>query len=420
MKLRLIALNFLQFAAWGAYLTSMGAYLSRAGLGTDIGNYYAMQGVVALFMPAVMGMIADRWVPAQRLLSLCHFLAAVFMLLAAWTGLRPDFSADADAASLFVYYSLSVVFYMPTLALSNSVAYTALETVQMKAVRVFPFIRTFGTIGFLCTMWAVDLFDMQNNAWQFVLSGVMSLLLAAYALTLPSCPAAGHTRGASWVEMLGLKAFSLFRNRQMAVFFVFSFLLGVSLQITNGYANTYIQSFGEVEAYEHLFFVRHSNLLVSISQVSETLCILLIPFFLHRLGIKWVMFISMVAWMLRFALFGLGDPGTGVWMFILSCVVYGVAFDFFNISGSLYVDYVTPLSQRSSAQGMFLLMSNGLGATVGALLAKEVVNTLVYTDASNPLYADMDGWRISWFIFSAYALVVAVAFVCVFKKTVRL
>ena len=421
MKLRLIIMNFLEFAVWGSYLTSMGAYLATAGLGTDIGNYYALQGVVSLFMPAIMGIIADRWVQAQRLLSFCHLMAAAFMVVAAWIGLSAMNSGEpVNGMALFWSYSASIAFYMPTLALSNSVAYTALDKAGLDTIKAFPPIRVFGTVGFLCAMWLVDLAGWQNTPIQFIESAVFGVLLSIYALTMPSCPVGIKSGKLSFAEVFGLKAFRLFKDKKMAYFFIFSFLLGVSLQITNGYANPYIQSFGQYEGFENLFFVKHSNLLVSLSQISETLCILLIPFFLRRYGIKIVMLIAMLAWVGRFAFFACGDPGNGVWLFILSCIVYGVAFDFFNVSGSLFVDRETDLSIRSSAQGLFVMMTNGFGATIGSLSAKEIINHYVYTKPDVPTYMSLDGWRTSWYIFAIYALVVAIAFAILFKyKHVR-
>lgn len=418
MKTRLIAMNFLEFAAWGSYLTSMGAYLATAGLGTDIGNYYALQGIVSIFMPALMGIVADRWVQAQKLLSFSHLMAAIFMGLAAWIGLSAG-DGEVNGTALFWAYAGSVAFYMPTLALSNSVAYTALDKAGLDTVKAFPPIRVFGTVGFLCAMWLVDLAGWQNTPVQFVESAAFSLLLAAYALTMPKCPTGNKGNKQSLAEAFGLKAFTLFKEKKMAYFFIFSFLLGVSLQITNGYANPYIQSFGDNPEYQGLFFVNHSNILISLSQVSETLCILLIPFFLKRYGIKIVMLISMLAWVGRFGFFGCGDPGNGVWLFILSCIVYGVAFDFFNVSGSLFVDQETDVSIRSSAQGLFMLMTNGLGATVGSFTAKAIINNYVYVDGLSAI-EQTAGWRTSWYIFAAYAMVVAIAFAILFKyKHVR-
>ncbi len=411
MRNRLIVMNFLQFAVWGAYLTSMGRYLGGAGLGDVIGWFYAMQGIVSLFMPAVMGIVADRWVPAQRLLGYCHLLSGLLMIAAGVYGLASGITG-VEFAPLFALYSLSVAFYMPTLGLANSVAYTALDRVHLDSVKAFPPIRTFGTIGFICSMWVVDLTGFQDTAMQFVVSGLLGLLLFAYSFTLPPCPVTSGGRNKSLAEALGLKAFTLFKRRKIALFFIFSVLLGASLQITNGYANPFLDSFKSVPEYADTFGVQHSNILISLSQASEALCILMIPFFLKRYGIKTVMLIAMVAWVLRFGLFGLGDPGDGVWMFVLSMLVYGVAFDFFNISGSLFIDKETTTSMRSSAQGIFILMTNGVGATVGTLGAQAVVNSYIDMDSSLP---QNEQWSHVWFIFAAYALVVAIAFAVLFR-----
>jgi len=409
-------MNFLQFAVWGAYLTSMGTYLAGIGLGSHIGLFYAMQGVVSLFMPAVLGIIADRWIPAQRLLGLSHLLAALFMAGAGYYGMTAGDQVSFPV--LFAFYSMSVAFYMPTLALANSVAYSALDRAGLDTIKAFPPIRTCGTIGFICSMWLVDLWGFQSNYMQFFVCAGWGILLAVYAHTLPSCPVnRGDGRRKSLAEALGLKAFLLFRQRKMAIFFLFSILLGVSLQITNGFANPYITSFSAIPEYADTFGVQHANLLISLSQISETCCILLIPFFLSRFGIKKVMLIAMVAWVLRFGLFGLGNPGDGVWMFILSMIVYGVAFDFFNVSGSLFVDKETDVGVRSSAQGLFIIMTNGLGATIGTLSAQAVVNHFVDFHSTAP---QVEGWAQAWFVFAAYALVVAILFAIVFKyKHVR-
>ena len=410
IKIRLTVMNFLQFAVWGAYLTSMGTYLAGVGLGSHIGIFYAMQGIVSLFMPAILGIIADRWVPAQRLLGMSHLLAALFMGGAGYYAMEAG--SEVAFGPLFLLYSLSVAFYMPTLGLSNSVAFTALEQAGLDTIKAFPPIRTFGTIGFICSMWLVDLLGFQANYMQFFTCAVWGLLLALYANTLPGCPVSKGGARKSLVEALGLNAFLLFKQRKMAIFFIFSMLLGVSLQITNGFANPFITSFQAIPEYADTFGVQHANLLISLSQVSETCCILLIPFFLSRFGIKRVMLIAMVAWVLRFGLFGLGNPGSGVWMFILSMLVYGVAFDFFNVSGSLFVDRETDISIRSSAQGLFIIMTNGIGATVGTLSAQAVVNRFVDFSSTEPQVA---GWSQAWFIFAAYALVVAVVFALVFR-----
>ena len=404
-------MNFLQYAIWGAYLTSMGSYLVKAGLAAHIGMFYAMQGVVSLFMPAVLGIVADRWIPAQRLLGLCHLAAALFMGAAGWYALG---AGDGVAfGPLFALYSLSVAFYMPTIALSNSVAYAVLEGAGRDTVKDFPPIRVWGTVGFICSMLVCDAAGFQTSSMQFVQCAALGLVLGAYAFTLPECPVNRTGSRKSLVDALGLRAFTLFRQKKMAIFFIFSMLLGVSLQITNGFANPFITSFRDIPEYAATFGANHANALISLSQVSETLCILLIPFFLKRFGIKRVMLMAMFAWVLRFGLFGLGNPGGGVWMFVLSMIVYGVAFDFFNVSGSLYVNNTTDVAIRSSAQGLFMIMTNGIGAMVGTLGAQVVVNRFVYSQATPA--EQVAGWSHAWLFFAAYALVVALLFAVVFR-----
>lgn len=404
LKVRLALMNFLEFAVWGAYLTSMGTYLVNIGMKGDIGWFYAMQGIVSIFMPAIMGIIADRWVQAQRLLGFCHLVAGLFMFAAGYYALSAG--SAVSFGNLFTLYSISVGFYMPTLALSNSVAYNALSKYGMDTVKDFPPIRVFGTIGFICTMWFVDLMGFQDNQSQFFVSGAMSILLFIYSFTLTPCPVSKGEGKKSFVDGLGLRAFTLFKQRRMAIFFLFSMLLGVSLQITNGFANSFITSFGSVAKYAGTFGVNHANMLISLSQVSETCCILLIPFFMKHYGIKRVMLIAMFAWVLRFGFFGLGNPGSGVWLFVLSMIVYGVAFDFFNISGSLFVDRTTDTSLRSSAQGLFMLMTNGVGATIGTLGAQAVVDKITPNGIINEQ---------CWFIFAGYAFIVGVLFALVFR-----
>ncbi len=411
ISIRLIIMNFLQYAIWGAYLTSMGSYLVNIGLGAKIGIFDAMQGIVSIFMPAIIGIIADKYIQAQKVLGLCHGIAGLAMIAAGYYGLVAGDSVNF--ATLFSLYSISVAFYMPTIALSNSVAYSGLEKFGMDTVKDFPPIRVFGTVGFICSMlfvnfMSIDGVQFQLSYNQFFTSGVIGLVLAAYAFTLPACPVAKGGESKSVAEAFGLKAFALFKKKDMAIFFIFSMLLGVSLQITNGFANPFITHFKEIPEYANAWGAQNANALISLSQLSETLCILLIPFAMKFFGIKKVMLIAMFAWVFRFGLFGAGNPGSGVWMFVLSCLVYGVAFDFFNISGSLYVNMKTDEKIRSSAQGLFMLMTNGIGATIGTLGAQEIVNKFVY-NAAEP------SWSTAWYIFAAYALVVGVLFMILFK-----
>ena len=415
-KLKLILMNFLQFAVWGAYLTSQGRYLGSIGIGERIGLFYSVQGIVSIFMPALLGIVADKWIPAQKTLGMAHLLAGAFMLAAGYYG---HMAGDqAQFSVLFTLYTISVAFFMPTIALSNSVAYNALEKGGLDPVKAFPPIRVWGTVGFICTMWFVDLMGFQANAFQYITSGILGLALGLYCFTLPECPIVKSNEKKSLADAMGLSAFKLFKEKRMAIFFIFSMLLGVALQITNGFANPFLGDFGNLSEYADTFGVKHSNMLISLSQISETLCILLIPFCLKKWGIKRVMLMAMLAWVFRFGLFATGNPGGGVWMFVLSMIVYGIAFDFFNISGSLFVNEATDKSIRSSAQGLFMMMTNGIGAALGSLAAQKVINVLVNVhkiEGATDWTVVMHGWSSAWYVFAAYSLVIAVFFAILFK-----
>lgn len=419
LKLRLTVMSYLVYAVWGSYLCSLGVYLANIGMGADIGAFFAVQGIVSLFMPALVGIVADRWIPAQKCLGICQLLAALFMAAAGYIGYIHG--NGLKFSQLFPMYAISVAFFMPTIALSNSVSYNALTKSGLDTVKVFPNIRVFGTVGFVISMWVVDLTGFKDTYMQLFVSAAWSVVLGLYAFTLPNCPVTHKRKSDSFTEMFGLQAFMLFRKRKMALFFIFSFLLGMCLQVTNGFASPFLASFGYDESLADSFAVKHNVILTSLSQVSETLCILLIPFFLKRYGIKTVMLISMLAWVLRFDLFGMGNPQMpGLILIVLSMVFYGIAFDFFNISGSLFVDRETDESIRSSAQGVFMLMTNGLGATIGSFCAQSIVNT--YTHSASKVvmgeerFFTIGEWSTCWYIFAGFALIVAVMFAILFKN----
>ena len=423
-------MNFIEFAVWGAYLTCMGNYLGIAGLGDQISWFYAIQGIVSIFMPTLMGIIADKYIQPQRVLGLCHLVAGGFMLGCWWLGYQAGFGQELENKALFItLYTLSVAFFMPTIALTNTTAFTILKNNGLDTVKDFPPLRVLGTVGFIMTMWFVNCAVWEDGAFsmtladnahkfqytymQFFVSGILSMVLFLYSFTLPQCKLEKKDQKVSLVESLGLNAFKLFKTKKMALFFIFSALLGMCLQVTNGYAGPFITSFkGSADAaVATSFAANNATLLTSISQISEALCILMIPFFLKRYGIKVVMLMSMFAWVFRFGFFGIGNPAMpGVLLFILSCIVYGVAFDFFNVSGGIFVDQECEPSVKASAQGLFMMMTNGIGATFGTLAAGEIVNHYCYWENGFLQGA----WTTCWFIFATFALVVGVSFALVF------
>ena len=413
IKFRLIVMNIIQWAVWGAYLTSMGQYLGSVGLGSRISIFYAMQGIVSMFMPTLMGIVADKYIPAQKLLGICHGIAGAAMISAATYCMTSD---SISFGILFSIYSISVAFYMPTIALSNSAAFKILSDNGYDTVKDFPPIRVFGTVGFIASMWFVNFMTNSNGISfqktfdQFYVSGILGIIMLAYCFTLPNCPCRqGSNEQQTLAQRFGADAFKLFKNSNMAIFFTFSMLLGMALQITNSYATPFIEHFASAPEYADTWGAKNPVALYSISQISETLGILLIPIAMRLFGIKKVMLIAMVAWVMRFGLFGAGNTGSGLWMLILSMIVYGVAFDFFNISGALYTNMRTSEKIQNSAQGLFMLMTNGIGATVGTLAAGAIMNHYVY-NAATP------DWSTPWYIFAGYSLVVAILFMFMFKQ----
>lgn len=398
IKSRLIVMNFLQFFVWGAWLISIGGYLggTLSFSGAEIGAVFSTLGIASLFMPALLGIVADKWVNAERVLGISHLIGAGLLFLA---------STVKDPVVFFWVMLLNSMFYMPTIALNSTVSYITLEKHGHDIVKAFPPIRVWGTVGFIAAMWIVDLFGWKASNMQLIFSGCSALVLGFYAFTMPACPPEKVKEGKSLISSLGLDAFVLFRQRKMAVFFFFSMFLGAALQITNAFGGSFLDSFNTT--HPDTFGVQHPLLLLSISQISETLFILTIPFFLNRFGIKNVMLISIFAWVLRFGLFAIGDPGSGLYLLILSMIVYGMAFDFFNISGSLFVENEVSPGIRASAQGLFMLMTNGVGAMIGGYGSGLIVDLFTNEGTRN--------WPVIWAVFASYALILGIIFPFVFK-----
>lgn len=425
LKLRLTILSFLQFFVWGAWLTTLGTYgfAYKQWSGAEFGAVFSTLGIASIFMPALMGIVADKWINAEKLYGSLHILYGISLFLLATTD---------DPTSFFWILLVGMCFYMPTLSLSNSVSYKLLKDSSYDVVKVFPPIRVWGTIGFIAAMWVTNIFsDEQSfsvigktigskiadffgnslNANQFYFAGIIAIFLGIFAFFLPKCPPPRLiSKDATLTQKLGLDAFKLFAERKMALFFFFSMFLGAALQLTNMYGDTFLKDFGNVAEFKDSAVVQYSTMIISISQISETLFILAIPFFLYKFGIKKVMLISMVAWVLRFAFFSYGEPqGVGLVLIILSNIIYGMAFDFFNISGSLFVETTTDSKIRSSAQGLFMMMTNGFGAILGSSVSGWLISTYYTDTVGNKM------WHEIWLIFAGYALLIAILFAILFK-----
>ncbi|NOT76454.1 MAG: nucleoside permease [Cyclobacteriaceae bacterium] len=398
IKSRLILMNFLEFFIWGSWLISLGGYMivTLKFTGGQVGTIYATMGVASLFMPALLGIVADRWINAERVLGMCHIINGVLLFIA---------STVTDYSTMYIIMLLNSMFYMPTIALNNAVSYRVLEKYNLDLVKIFPPIRMWGTVGFVVAMWVVDLAHWTLSPMQLYVSAAAAILLGLYSFTMPACLPAVKKVNPTLMQSLGLDALVLFKRKKMAIFFVFAMLLGASLQITNTFGEAFLHDFGST--YPDSFAVKYPGIMMSISQISETLFILTIPFFLIRFGIQKVMILSIFAWVLRFGLFGIGNPGDGVVFLIASMIIYGLAFDFFNISGSLFVKQEADNNMVASAQGIFMLMTNGVGAFLGGTLSGMVVDH--FTNGG------VKDWQSIWFTFAAYSLVLGVAFPIFFR-----
>lgn len=432
IEVKLSVVCFLDFAVWGAYLTSMGNYLGNAGMGDLIPWFFAIQGLVCLFMPAIIGFIGDKFIEPQRLLGYCQLGAAIFMLLCWYMGMQ---SARPDRGVFLLFYTLSTAMFMPTIALTNSVAFRLLRAYGLDTVTHFPRVRVFGTIGFISAMLFVNfayinggsigfsangMERFQFNQWQFFVSGLLGILLFLVTFSLPGIPKNSGQQAESLFRRLGLDAFAIFRSQKIVVFFVFSVLVGMCLKVTNAYAAPYITGFLGDPLYSGTFGASNANLLTSISQGSEALCILLVPFFMKRFGVKTVFAIAIFAWALRFGSFALGNPGNGLWLLVFSMVVYGVAFDFFNIAGAIFIEKETDKSITASAQGLWMMSTMGIGASAGSLIAGAVIDKFCHWQVSTVepgMRYLVGGWTEVWAIFALFAFIIGIAFCCIFKSS---
>lgn len=437
IKNKLTLMSFLQFFVWGAWLITIGNYWfgTKQWSGAEFGAIFSTLGLSSIIMPALTGIIADKWMNAERLYGILHIIG----------GITIAFIPMVDNPNTFFWVIFGAMLcYMPTISLSNSIAYNILKSNQFDVVKVFPPIRVWGTIGFIAAMWLTNLTGNKASGNMFYISAIAAIILGIYSFTLPQCkPQNLIDNNSTWIKKLGLEAFGLFGTYKMALFFLFSLLLGAALQLTNMYGDVFISDFGNVSPYKNIvelfdlkylpqienmssfwgkfifilknvkeiypaLIVKYSTIIMSISQISETLFILAIPFFLKRFGIKQVMLISMIAWVLRFALFSFGNPAEGLWMIIASCIVYGMAFDFFNISGSLFVETTTDSKIRSSAQGLFMMMSNGFGAIMGSFFSGLLIDHYFTSNG-------IKDWHNIWLAFAGYALIIAILFAVFFK-----
>lgn len=390
-RVRLSAMMFLEFFVWGAWFVTLGTYLAAdlGASGSQIALAFLTQSLGAILAPFIVGLIADRFFAAQRILGVLHLFSAVMLFLA---GRQEDFGA------FFVFALLAMVSFMPTLALANSISFRRMHSPETQ----FPSVRVFGTIGWIIAGLLIGWLGWEAGGAltnTFVMAAIGSALLGVYAFTLPHTPPE-QTDGPPTVrDILGLDALALLKSRSYLVFFIASILICIPLAFYYNFTNLYLNEIG----------VPGAAAVQSLGQVSEALFLLIMPLMLKKLGIKRTLLIGMLAWAVRYALFAFGDAGSLIWLVILGLVLHGVCYDFFFVAGQIYTDRFAPAKVRSAAQGLISLATYGVGLLIGSLISGPIVDAFLAADGSHD-------WRIIWLIPAALAVLVTLFFAALFRE----
>lgn len=388
-RVQLSAMMFLNFFIWGAWYVTMGTYLDKVlhATGVQIGAAYSAMAIATIISPFFVGMIADRFFAAQKVLGVLH-LAGALLLYYITTVSSPN--------SFYWILLLYSLLYAPTLALANSVAFRQMRDTSKE----FASIRVLGTIGWIATGWMIDkVFKIGTDelAFTFKMAAVASLVLAALSFFLPDTPPKAKGTKATFKQILGADAFVLFKDSSFTVFFLASVLICIPLSFYYSFTNLFLTEVGMKNATSNMTF----------GQFSEAFFILLIPFFFRKLGVKWMIAIGMIAWAVRFLLFGYGDGEAGLWMLFAGIILHGVCFDFFFVTGQIYTDNKAGLSIQSQAQGMITMATYGIGMWIGTLLSGYIKEAYTVDNVVN--------WKGVWMVPAGIALVVLLLFVVFFK-----
>ncbi|WME22788.1 nucleoside permease [Brachybacterium sp. GU-2] len=391
IRLRLSTMMFLEFFVWGAWFVTLGTYLAAdlGASGSQIALAFLTQSLGAILAPFIVGLIADRWFAAQRILGVLHLFSAVMLFLA---GRQGEFGA------FFVFALLAMISFMPTLALANSISFRRLTSPE----RQFPAIRVFGTIGWIVAGLLIGWLGWEAGGAlenTFVMAAIGSALLGVYAFTLPHTPPETTGERVTVRDVLGLDALALLKSRSYLVFFLASILICIPLAFYYNFTNLYLNEIG----------VQSAAAVQSLGQVSEALFLLIMPLMLKKLGVKWTLLIGMLAWALRYALFAFGDAGSLLWLVIIGLVLHGVCYDFFFVAGQIYTDRFAPKHVRSAAQGLISLATYGVGLLIGSLISGPIVDAFLAADGTHD-------WRIVWLIPAALAVGVALFFAALFRE----
>jgi nucleoside transporter len=389
IRFQLSAMMFLNFFIWGAWYVTMGTYLDKVlhATGVQIGAAYSAMAIATIISPFFVGMIADRFFSAQKVMGVLHLLGAALLYY---------ITTVTDPNSFYWVLLVYSLLYAPTLALANSIAFR-----QMKdTTKEFALIRVLGTLGWIATGWMIDkVFRIQTEelGFTFKMAATASLALAIFSFFLPDTPPKAKGTKATFKQILGADAFVLFKSSSFIVFFIASILICIPLSFYYSFTNLFLTDVGMKNATSNMTF----------GQFSEAFFILLIPFFFRRLGVKWMIAIGMIAWTARFLCFGYGDADAGLWMLFAGIILHGVCFDFFFVTGQIYTDSKAGISIQSQAQGMITMATYGIGMWIGTLLSGYVKEYYTVNDVVN--------WRSIWLVPAGIAFFVFLIFILLFK-----
>ena len=388
-KLQLSSMMFLEFFIWGGWFVTMGTFLSQSfnASGSQLATAYETQSIRAIIAPFIIGLIADRYFSAQKILGFLHLVGALLLYLA---------GSSNSFISFYPFILMYMILYMPTLALVNSVAFR-----QMKdPSKEFPPIRVFGTVGWIIAGLIIGYLGWESQKLlenTFYVTASASLILGIFSFTLPNTPPTADKGDYSISKILGLDALSLLKDKKYLIFFISSILICIPLAFYYQHANQFLNEIGMPKA----------AAVMTLGQISEALFILLLPIFLKRYGIKTTLIVGMLAWVLRYLLFAYGDVGQGTWMLIIGVILHGICYDFFFVSGQIYTDFKAGEQFKSSAQGLITLATYGLGMLIGFRIAGNITD----------LYATSSGhdWTQIWMLPSGFALFVLIFFIITFR-----
>lgn len=391
--LRLSLMMFLQFFVWGAWFVTLGTHLGNIGFtGSQIGYTYLMNNIAAIISPFFVGMVADRYFASQKVMGVLHLLGAVILYA----------SADVTTVGWLVFglllYNLA---YMPTLALVNAVSFHQMKSPDAE----FPRVRVWGTIGWIAAGLTITLIqfkffsDVEKSSMPMKMAAIASILLGLYSFTLPNTPPQNVGKEITVGEVLGVKALRLMKERSFLIFVLCSLLISIPLAFYYGFANPFLNDLGMKGAAGKM----------TLGQMSEVAFMVLMPWFLVRLGVKKTLLVGMLAWVLRYVFFANGNLGSGAWMLYAGILLHGICYDFFFVTGQIYTDRKAPREIRASAQGFIALITYGVGLGIGSAFGGNIVDAFTVNGVKD--------WRMIWYIPAAFAALVALFFALTFKDS---